>query len=254
VGQGDCIVVRSPNGRVLVVDAGGSFDRPFDFGETVVGPHLWAEGVRSIDHLVVSHAHPDHVGGVPFLLGAFRVGDLWEGPAPTDDPIYRGLVSRTKGVARRTVLRGLSIDWAGVRIEALSPPRPSRPSRRTRNNDSVVLRARLGRTAFLLTGDIEAPGEAALPAPASAVLKVPHHGSRTSSTMEFIRRVGPLAAVISVGYHSSFGHPHPEVLDRYLHAGVRVFRTDLDGTVRLATDGWRIWVETDRSGLRERLR
>jgi competence protein ComEC len=254
VGQGDCIVVRSPSGRALVVDAGGSFDRPFEFGETVVGPHLWAEGVRSIDHIVISHAHPDHVGGVPFLLGAFRVGDLWEGPAPTNDPVYRGLEARANGIRRRTVVRGLSIDWDGTRIEILSPPPPARPSRRTRNDDSLVMRVRQGRTAFLLTGDIEAPAESALPDPASAVLKVPHHGSRTSSTWDLIRRVGPVSAVISVGYHSSFGHPHPEVLARYLRAGVRLFRTDLDGTVRLSTDGWRIWVETDRTGIRERLR
>jgi competence protein ComEC len=254
VGQGDCIVVRSPAGRVLVVDAGGSFDRSFDFGEAVVGPHLWAEGVRSIDHLVITHAHPDHVGGVPFVLGAFRVGDLWEGPAPTDDPVYRELESRIEGVDRRTVLRGLSLDWAGAQIEVLSPRRPLHASRRTRNDDSLVLRVRKGRTAFLLTGDIEASGEAALSDAHSELLKVPHHGSRTSSSREFIRRVGPLGAVVSVGYHSSFGHPHPEVLDRYVRAGVRVYRTDLDGTVRLATDGWRIWVETDRTGLRERLR
>jgi competence protein ComEC len=256
VGQGDCIVIHSPTGRVMVVDAGGSFDRPFEFGESVVGPHLWAQGVRSIDHLVVTHAHPDHVGGVPFLLRSFRVGDLWEGPAPTNDPIYRGLDARARaeGVVRRTVVRGLSASLAGAELEILWPPTPRSAHRRTRNDDSVVLRVWQGETAFLLTGDLEARGEAGLANPASTVLKVPHHGSRTSSTPGLIRRVGPLAAAISVGYHSSFGHPHSEVLERYRRAGVRLFRTDLDGTVRFASDGHRLWVETDRSGLRERLK
>lgn len=256
VGQGDCLVLHSPGGKVLVVDTGGAFDRPLEFGESVVGPHLWADGVRSIDRLILTHAHPDHVGAVPFLLRSFRVGDVWEGPAPSDDPIYARLDEglRDARVPRRTVLGGLSAAWEGVRLDVLwpGPPRPRR--RRTRNDDSVVVRVAMGRVAFLLTGDLEASGEAHVAGAAADVLKVPHHGSRTSSTPDFIRRVGPRVAVVSVGFHSSFGHPHAEVLERYARAGALLFRTDLDGTVRFATDGRRLWVATARTGLTERLR
>jgi competence protein ComEC len=146
------------------------------------------------------------------------------------------------------------MDWEGVRLDVLAPGPPRLQRRRTRNDDSVVVRAQLGQVAFLLTGDLEAPGERRIADVSADVLKVPHHGSRTSSTPDFIRKVGPRVAVVSVGFHSSFGHPHAEVLERYARAGILLLRTDLDGTVRLATDGQRLWVETTRTGLDERLR
>jgi competence protein ComEC len=258
VGQGDCLVLHSPSGRVLVVDTGGVFDHPFDFGESVVGPHLWAGGVRAIDHLILTHGHPDHVGAVPFLLRNFHPGDVWEGPAPSNDPIYRELDAflQDSRVRRRTVVRGLSTVWDGVRLEVLAPTPPTPRPLRTRNDDSVVVRVQLGETAFLLTGDLEGHGESRLVGVSAraSVLKVPHHGSRTSSTPHFIEGVGPRAAVISVGFQSSFGHPHAEVIERYAQAGIRLFRTDLDGTVTFSTDGRQLWVETTRTGLRERLR
>src|SRR6185503_13905921 len=188
VGQGDCLAVRSPRGRLWMVDAGGAYDARFDIGEAVVGPYLWSEGWRRIETLVLTHAHPDHVGGVPFLLRAFDPRGAWEGPAPVHDRGYADLDAalRADGVERRTVRGGVRDDWDGVAVEVVGPRPSGRRPWTTRNDDSVVLSLRWGRVTFLLTGDIEAAGEDALGTVPAQVLKVPHHGSRSSSTPRFL--------------------------------------------------------------------
>jgi competence protein ComEC len=237
------------------VDAGGTFERQFDPGERVVGPHLWREGIRRLDTLLLTHAHPDHAGGVPFLLRSFRVGELWEGPAPLADPTYAELQREVTGLgmARRTVFRGVSGEWDGTSYEVLGPD-PNGPPRKIRNDDSVVLSVRFGDVRFLLPGDIEAGAEASLGAVPAAVLKVPHHGSRTSSTPAFVEGVKPRVAIVSVGYRSPLGHPSQLVLGRYMQAGARLFRTDRDGTVTVSTDGRSLWVGTAAGGDPARLR
>jgi competence protein ComEC len=255
VGQGDCLAVRSPRGRLWMVDTGGSFDPRFDVGEAVVGPYLWGQGWRRLEALVLTHAHPDHVGGVPFLLRAFGAGEVWEGPAPRRDRGYAELDAALEvaGASRRTVLRGARGDWDGVAVEVIGPPPPVRPPWTTRNDDSLVLSLRWGGVTFLLTGDIESAGEQALGEPGAQVLKVPHHGSRSSSTARFVAAVAPRVALVSVGHRNRFGHPHPEVVDRYLRAGVWLLRTDRDGTTTVSTDGERVFVRTFRSGLERAL-
>jgi competence protein ComEC len=250
VGQGDCLAVRSPRGRLWMVDAGGAFDARFDIGEAVVGPYLWGQGWRRIEALVLTHAHPDHVGGAPFLLRAFDVRGAWEGPAPRHDRGYADLDTALQagGASRRTVFRGVQDDWDGVAVEVESPRPPGRPPWTTRNDDSLVLALRWGQVTFLLTGDIEAAGEDALGRVPAEVLKVPHHGSRSSSTPRFVAAVSPRVALVSVGHRNRFGHPHPEIVDRYARAGVWLLRTDRDGTVTVSTDGERVFVRTFRSG------
>ena len=249
VGQGDAIVLRSPSGLYAVVDAGGSFDGRFDIGEAVVAPFLWRRGVRAIDLLVLTHAHPDHVGGAARLVRSFRVGEVWEGPAPRRDRGYAELdrALHDAGVARRTVVRGADLDWDGVRIEVVGPAPPVRAPPVTRNDDSVVLRVGFGEARFLLTGDVEAAGEAALNPGGVSVLKVAHHGSRTSSSAGLLEAARPALAVISAGVRNTFGHPSPEALDRLHAAGARVFRTDQDGTVTIVTDGPSLRVTSARS-------
>lgn len=255
VGQGDAIVLRSPSGRYAIVDAGGSFDARSDVGEAVVAPFLWRQGVRDVDLLVLTHAHPDHVGGAPRLLRSFRVAEVWEGPAPSADRGYVELdrALRDAGASRRTVTRGVTEDWDGVRLEVLGPRAPSNPPRITRNDDSLVLRVGFGDFRALLTGDIEAAGEEVLDPGPMSMLKVAHHGSRTSSSAAFLTRARPRLAVVSAGSRNPFGHPSPEALGRLRSAGVRLFRTDQDGAVAVATDGGSLRIISTRSGRDESL-
>ena len=256
VGQGDGIVVRGPSGRVWVIDAGAASETGLDKGEAVVGPYLRATAVRRIDRLVVTHAHPDHAGGIPFLLRSFAVGEALEGPAPVRDGSYDRLADALRGadVTRRTLVRGVHETWDGAEVEVLWPPRLPRAPWRVRNDDSVVACLRYGAVAVLLAGDVERAAEAGFVPPAAAVLKVPHHGSRSSSTPEFVAAVAPRLALVSAGFRNRNGHPHPEVVERYRRAGIELLRTDLDGTIEVATDGSRVWVRTFRDPWERRVR
>jgi competence protein ComEC len=256
VGQGDGLLLVSPSGRAMVVDAGGSRDPRFDPGERRVAPELWRRGVHRLDALVVTHAHPDHVGGAPFLLRAFRVAQIWEGPAPLRDPVWRRVDARLDagGAARLTVAAGMETDWDGVRLSVLGPRRPRRPPLAVRNEDSVVLDVAFGEVHVLLTGDVAGAEERWLRVPPSFVLKVPHHGSRSSSGNELLASASPRLAVISAGAHNPFGHPHPEVVERYRRAGALLLRTDRDGSVNVATDGRRVWVRAAAEGEERRIR
>jgi competence protein ComEC len=255
VGQGDALILTSPRGRTLAVDAGGSFSPRFDVGEAAVGPYLWSQGVRRLDGVWITHAHPDHAGGVPFLLRSFAPRRVFEGIAPRSDAAYFELDAalRASAAERRTVWRGWSGVWEGVRLRVAGPAPPARAPWRTRNDDSLVIAVEWGEVRLLLTGDVEAAGETGA-AEAAQVLKVPHHGSRTSSAEEFVRAVGPRVALVSAGAAGRFGHPHPEVVARYLGTGALLLRTDRDGAVTVSTDGRRLWVKTFRHGDVARIR
>jgi competence protein ComEC len=254
VGQGDAIVIRSAGGRAWVVDAGPAFGRR-DAGETTVAPYLWSLGIRRIEALVVTHPHPDHSGGVPFLVRAFDVGAVWEGVAPRGDGAYPALDTalRDAAVARLAVRRGLRADWDGIAVEVIGPA-GGPPPWKTRNDDSVVLIVRHGAVVLALAGDVERTGEVLLAPGKVFALKVPHHGSRSSTTPGLLESARPDLAIVSAGYRNRFGHPHPDVLERLARAGTRVLRTDRDGSVTLSTDGERIWVATYRDGLEVRYR
>jgi competence protein ComEC len=255
VGQGDSLVLRSPSGRVWLVDAGGGFDSRFDLGEAVVGPYLWSQGLRGIEGVVVTHAHPDHVGGLPFLIRSFDVGEVWEGVAPRRDRGYHAMSAALKDarVGRRTVLRDVGTAWDGVTMRVVWPKPAGPPPWSTRNDDSVVLDVGFGAVHFLLAGDIEEGAESRLEPSRAEVLKVAHHGSKSSSSPGFLAAVGPRVAIVSAGYRNRFGHPHPTVVERFVKTGVRLYRTDLDGAVTVSTDGSSIWVRTFRDGQESRI-
>ena len=245
VGQGDSLLVLFPEGRSMVIDGGGVLQfgrvlrRPnLDTGEDVVSPYLWSRGIRRLDIVVATHAHADHSGGLGALLENFRPRELWVGANPSAELLQRAEELRIP--VRRPNASVAPFDYGGARMEILSPLlgfSPAKPG----NNDSLALRISYGVHSFLLTGDLESPMEQLLVAdgrPLHAdVLKVGHHGSKTSTTPEFLAAVSPAVAVISDGFENSFGHPHPTVLARLEERHAAVLRTDLDGLVTVRSDG-----------------
>ena len=247
VGQGDSLLVIFPQGRSMVIDGGGvlQFGRMrrvnLDTGEDVVSPYLWSRGIRRIDIVVATHAHEDHSGGVGALLENFRPRELWVGANPSAQLLRR---AGELGIpVRRPNASQAAYEYGGARVEVLSPPLGFSPAK-AGNNDSLALRITYGVHSFLLTGDLESPMERLLMAegrPLHAdVLKVGHHGSKTSTSAEFLAAVAPAVAVISAGFENSFGHPHPTVLGRLEERHAAILRTDHDGLVTVRSDGHKL--------------
>jgi len=229
VGQGDACVIELGHGRVMVVDGGGSFDPGFDPGREVVAPHLWRRGIRRIDVLVLSHPHPDHANGLPFLVENFAVGEIWTNGQESSLPALERLrqVAASRGVPFGQP-RPLALGGAALRpLAPLDENGQLAPDFAASENDnSLVLELTHGGRRLLLTGDIEAGAEARLGAGPADVVKVPHHGSRTSSTPALTGPTHPQLAVISVGERNRWGFPHPSVLARWQAEGARIMRTD----------------------------
>jgi competence protein ComEC len=250
VGQGDATLVTLPDGRALLVDAGGIPGTAFDVGSRVVAPALRLLGVRRLEELIVTHADPDHVGGALGVVRAFGPAVIREG-APV--PPHQGLRALAgwaagSGAAWRTVQAGDVDRIAGVEIRVLHPPMPDWERQRVRNDDSIVLELRFGEVSIVLPGDIGREPERSL-APRLAlaplvVLKAPHHGSATSSTAEFLQAAHPAVVVFSAGRENRFGHPAPAVVDRYRSRRAAIFRTDQEGAVLIETDGTTVWART----------
>jgi competence protein ComEC len=239
VGHGDALLVELPHGERWMVDAGGAAlpRGAANFGERVLGPLLWARGIGRIDGLVVTHAHPDHAGGAGFLRRAFGVREVIVGPWPPGDVRARRLAAELAGANLRAVVSGARLDWTGVTVDVLGPRRPRRAPIGVRNDDSVVLRVRFGRVCLLLTGDAESGAEATLRPGRCDVLKVGHHGSRTSSSAALLAATRPGIALVSAGRRDLFGHPHPEVLARLRAVRAQVLQTPLHGAIGVETDG-----------------
>jgi competence protein ComEC len=247
VGQGDSLLLTTPDGKTLLMDAGGFGGGPrqapqeFDIGEEVVAPALWARGIRRLDVVALSHAHSDHMGGMPAILRDFHPAELWVGNNP-DVSTYDALLHEAAelGVRVRTLKAGDELAIGTDHVNVLAPVANYKPGAEPANNDSLVLRVRNGNTAVLLEGDAEAEVEQAMleePGLESALLKVGHHGSKTSTTPEFLKRVNPQWAMISCGRHNRYGHPAMPTLDALEQARVRTLSTDIDGARCFALDG-----------------
>jgi competence protein ComEC len=250
VGQGDAMLVTFPNGRTLLVDAGGLPRGTFDIGSRVVGPALRARRLLALDHLAVTHADGDHVGGARSVLRDFAPGEVWWGVAVANHEPTQALRDEAdrQRSAWRTLQRGDRVAIGGVDLVLHHPPPPDWERQRVRNNDSLVMELRFGRVSVLLTGDIDREVEQelapALEAGRLVVLKVPHHGSASSSSHALLQALRPAIALIGVGRGNAYGHPAPWVLGRLHDVGAEVFRTDLDGQIDVVTDGERIWART----------
>jgi competence protein ComEC len=250
VGQGDSLLVGFPDGRIMIVDGGGilQFGKQrksnMDTGEDVVSPYLWSRGIRRIDVLVVTHLHADHSGGAPAIIENFRPREVWAGANPLPAVIESAARFHIPVIERRT---SPAFTYGGAMIEILSPP-PDYASTKSANNDSLAFRITYGAHSFLLTGDMERPMEARLLADGrelhADVLKVGHHGSKTSTTQAFLDAVAPSIGIISDGFENSFGHPHRDVVARMADRHSAVLRTDVDGLVTVRTDGHRLSMDT----------
>lgn len=275
VGQGDSALVVFPRGKTMLIDGGGELrfdeprneaerrmaqaqgdesefiaDRAFSIGEAVVSRFIWSLGRTGVDYALATHAHADHIGGLSDVLRNVDVRQAIVGYAPPGDPEYERFAeaARERRTPLYSVAAGQRFEIDGVGVEVLWPPPANGPKVTSGNDDSVVLRLVYGSVSILLAGDIEQGAEGSLVASGANLradfLKVPHHGSRTSSTESFIDAVNPRYAVISVGARSRFGHPHPMVVDRYVTRGVRLFQTGRDGMVTMETDGSTLEVAT----------
>ena len=247
VGQGDALLVVTPDGRTMMVDCGGPTGGDlaqhgnFEIGEDVVSPVLWSRGISHLDAVVLSHAHSDHMGGMFAVLSNFHPRELWVGNNP---PTFQYLALLAEADRLHVTVRKFhaedTFSYGGMDVRVLAPSADYMPGPAARNDDSLVLRIALRHTSALLEGDAEAPSEAQmalLPSIHANLLKVGHHGSKTSTTAPFLAAVSPEYAVVSVGLHNLYHHPRFETLEHLQGAGVRTWRTDLDGMSTFYLDG-----------------
>ncbi len=247
VGQGDSIFVATPDGHTLLIDAGGPIgaetqtENNFDVGEQVVSQYLWSRHLRRLDAVALTHAHSDHMGGMPAVLENFQPHVLWVGNNP---PVtaYLALLrtAKSNGIAIASWHAGQTFLFGGTQVQVLAPAAGYLSGKQPSNDDSLVLRMSYRQTAALLEGDAEAKTEHAMVARGiqkSCLLKVGHHGSNTSTTAGFLAAVAPSYAVISDGRNNPFGHPRISVLDALGDAHVHVYRTDTIGIRSFFLDG-----------------
>jgi competence protein ComEC len=259
VSQGDSLFMAFPNGQTMLIDAGGfpGLERmkrkpQIDMGEDVVSPYLWSRRIRRLDYAVLTHGHSDHMAGLASILDNFHPRVLWIGAEP-DSAEWRVVEQHAKadGVNIVALNRASApVKVGGADIRFLAPAADYQPGETATNDDSLVFEVAFGHRSVLLTGDAEHPVEADLVASGLlrpvTLLKVGHHGSKTSSSEEFVDQLRPQFAFISDGYMNQFHHPHPSVLERLAEHHVGVFRTDEQGLSTFLTDGEKVELWTFR--------
>lgn len=253
VGQGDAALIRFPDGGAMLIDGGGDPDGRWRVGEKTLLPALRSLGVHRLDVAMLSHPHPDHALGLIDAVAHLGAREIWlaRGHGVRQGALTGALVAAAQGAKIVELAAGDRQSVGGVTLEILHPPRTD-DARLGENDASLTVRIAFGDVSFLFTGDLERAGERMIveanPSPRAVVLKVPHHGSKTSSTHHFVEAVAPAHAVFSCGHHNRFGFPHPEVVARYEAIGSEVHRTDLDGAITFVTDGQALRVDKPFAG------
>lgn len=256
VGQGDSSLIELPDGKRMLIDGGKGPDKGFNAGRRVLAPYLWDKNIKRIDYLVLSHPHPDHMDGLGYIIKNFRINEIWvNGDESTEGYQEFRRLTEEKEIPVSVVKRGDAVFEGDYNIYILHPypefnPTSPRGEFSNQNNKSIVLKLLYKNRSFLFAGDIEKEAEENLIHLGkwlkADVIKVPHHGGKTSSTEEFLSIARPDIAVVSSGRDNIFHHPNPDVLERYEGMGTKVYRTDSDGAVIIESDGEKLKAETYR--------
>ncbi|MBR5779158.1 MAG: MBL fold metallo-hydrolase [Clostridia bacterium] len=231
VGQGDSIFIELPNGECMLIDASER-----EYANRIIS-FIDCLGYTKIDHLIATHPHADHIGGMETVISHFELGEVYMPEAVTDTKTFINLLTalEEKGAEITAVKAGLEFDFGGARGKFVAPKFIVDDM----NNCSAVLHLSFGNRAFLLTGDAEIDEEGTVEGDIKCdVLKAGHHGSRTSSGEYLLGKAKPEIVVISCGEGNSYGHPHKEALDRFSNAGIKsIYRTDISGNISIKTNG-----------------
>ncbi|PKM78565.1 MAG: MBL fold metallo-hydrolase [Firmicutes bacterium HGW-Firmicutes-15] len=243
VGQGDAILIQTPDGQNMLVDAGEN-----DYGDVVVN-YLISQGVKDLDIVLGTHPHSDHIGGLDTVIKYFPIKYIYMPKATNNTDSFRDVLNavKNKGLKISTAKAGVVLPLDGVNCRFVAPVKDSYEEL---NNYSGVIRLDYGSQSFLLTGDAGTESEAQMLSSGvnikSTVLKVGHHGSYSSSSSRFLKAAAPQYAVIMAGKDNQYEHPHAQTLTRLTNAGINIYRSDQDGTILFATDGKDMQVSQSR--------
>lgn len=246
VGQGDAILVTTPRGRAVLIDTGGvPGEGSFDIGERIVVPYLKHYGVLTLDYLILTHGHQDHAGGAAAVAASVPTRNILLASEAHSAAVTKLITAKTSG-RFIPVHEGQAVLLDGVKFEVVHAA-AKQSSVKNGNESSTVIRVSFGEHSFLITGDLTEAEEMKLVnrgISSAAVLKVAHHGAKSSTSTQFLQAVNPDYAVISVGRGNRYGHPHRETLDKLKANSVTFYRTDLHGAVVFKTDGCELIINT----------